>query len=196
MTDSEIERKRVPGDEGVWFFIVADTSMFAVLFLVFITARQESLVLFEQGRQSLSITTGFLNTLILLTSSLFMALAVDAARKQDRQKTITQLRLALVVGSLFAVSKVIEYGLKAKAGIAVNTNDFYMFYFGLTAIHFFHYLGGMLFLTLCLFKANDPTQFTGERYLIWIESSGCYWHMVDLLWIMLFPMIYLLAVPQ
>lgn len=183
-------RPRAVGDEGVWFFISADIALFAVFFAAFMVYRHGDPVLFEASRQLLSPGLGTLNTLILLTSSWLVALAVHAARDADRTAVVRFLAAGMLVGSGFAVTKAVEYSGKIGAGLTMVHNDFFMFYWTLTGLHFLHFLIGMVVLGVCLYKAKrDPLD---ARFVVWIESSGCYWHMVDLLWIVLFPMIYLL----
>ncbi len=182
--------RELPGDSGVWLFITADVFLFGVYFFVFIQGRLADPELYEQSRRQLSATIGLANTLILLTSSWLVALAVAAAREADRESVRQFLKLAIGVGAAFAVTKVVEYSLKIHAGITVTTNEFFGYYFGFTAIHFLHFLIGMAVLGVCLAKARRDA--IDDRYVVWIESSGCYWHMVDLLWIVLFPMLYLL----
>jgi len=183
-------RPRLAGDDGVWFFISADITLFGVLFLLFVTERYKAAPLFESSRQQLEPLFGVFNTLVLLTSSWLVALAVQAARGADRPRLRRRLLLAMVVAAAFAVAKAIEYGQKFAAGITLVTNDFFGFYFALTGLHFLHYLVGMGVLAVCFAKAGRDS--LDDRYVVWIESSGCYWHMVDLLWIFIFPMLYLL----
>lgn len=182
--------RRLVGDEGVWFFISADITMFAVLFLLFMSERFKAVSLFEHSRQQLDLALGALNTLILVTSSWFVALAVHSARAGQREAVIRYLGAGMLVGTGFAVSKIFEYSHKISSGITLLTNDFFMFYFALTGLHFLHFLIGMVVLAICVTKCRQGA--LDANYLVWIESSGCYWHMVDLLWIMLFPMLYLL----
>jgi nitric oxide reductase NorE protein len=174
----------------VWFFITADISLFAVLFAAFMFHRAGAPALFEQSRQALNPTLGTLNTLILLTSSWLVALAVEAARAAERARVVRLLCAGMLVGGGFAVTKAVEYAAKIEAGLTMVHDDFYMFYWSLTGLHFVHFLLGMVVLGVCLHKARHEA--LDARYVVWIESSGCYWHMVDLLWIMIFPMIYLL----
>ena len=182
--------RELPGDSGVWMFLTADVFLFGVYFFVFIQGRLADPELYEHSRRQLSATIGLANTLILLTSSWLVALAVAAAREADRESVRRFLKLAIGVGAAFAVTKIVEYSLKIHAGITVTTNEFFGYYFGFTAIHFLHFLIGMAVLGVCLAKARREA--IDDRYVVWIESSGCYWHMVDLLWIVLFPMLYLL----
>jgi nitric oxide reductase NorE protein len=182
-------QESLPGDPGVWVFILADMAAFAAFFLLFTLGRAGAPALYEHSRQTLDVRLGLANTLILLTSSWTMVQAVAAARAGDRSRVVRYLGLTLAVGSGFAVSKAVEYAAKAQAGLSMLTNDFYMYYFVLTGIHFLHFLigGGAIGVTL----AKARVQPIEGRFRVWIESVGCYWHMVDLLWIVLFPLLYL-----
>jgi nitric oxide reductase NorE protein len=181
---------RLPGDSGVWTFIIADMGAFAMFFLIFTVGRVGSPSLFEASRQHLDIRFGLLNTLILLTSSLFMVRAVEAARAGVRTVVTRNLALTILIGLGFALSKMAEYSAKIDAGIGLTTNEFFTYYFVFTGIHFLHYVIGVCALAMMLAKAKRDA--LDDRFRVWIESIGCYWHMVDLLWIMLFPMLYLL----
>jgi nitric oxide reductase NorE protein len=183
-------RARLVGDEGIWFFIAGDLCLFTVCFLLFMTGRMDKPALFERSRETLHVGLGLVNTLVLVTSSYFMARAVAAGRRQLRSHVVRNLSLALGIGSIFAVVKVFEYGSKFKAGVSPVTNDFFMYYFALTGLHFLHYFGGMVALLVTLVRARKVELNAG--YTRWIESVGVYWHMVDLIWIFLFPMLYLL----
>ncbi len=180
---------RLPGDSGVWAFIIADMGAFALFFLIFTAGRIASPDLYEASRQHLDVSLGLLNTLILLTSSFFMVKAVEAARAGVRGAVIRNLILTIMIGLGFAVSKIIEYNAKGAAGIGLTTNEFYTYYFAFTGIHFLHFAIGIGALLMMFAKARFDA--LDDRFRVWIESVGCYWHMVDLLWIMLFPMIYL-----
>lgn len=186
-------QRKLAGDEGVWFFISADISMFAVLFLLFMVERYRAAALFEASRLQLDPALGVLNTLILLCSSWLVALAVQSARAGKREAVSRYLGLGMLVGAGFAVTKIYEYWHKISAGITLLSNDFFMFYFALTGLHFLHFAIGMVVLAVCWSKSRRDT--IDESFVVWIESSGCYWHMVDLLWIVLFPMLYLLHMP-
>jgi nitric oxide reductase NorE protein len=184
------EKDRLPGDPGVWVFITADVFVFGLFFLLFSLGRVAHSELYERSRLVLNPALGLANTLILLTSSWFMVLAVNAAREGARRRVMRNVALAMAVGSVFAVTKIIEYTTKIQAGITMLSNEFFTYYFVFTGVHFLHFMIGMVVLMICWYKAK--TQPIDGRYVIWIESSGCYWHMVDLLWVVLFPMFYLL----
>jgi nitric oxide reductase NorE protein len=181
---------RLPGDSGIWTFIIADMAAFAMFFLIFSVGRMAAPELYEESRQHLDTMLGLLNTLILLTSSLFMVRAVEAARVGQRSAVVRNLLLTIFIGMGFAVTKVIEYSAKADAGIGLTSNEFFTYYFAFTGIHFLHFAIGIGALALMVMKARADVIDT--KFVTWIESVGCYWHMVDLLWIMLFPMLYLL----
>lgn len=182
--------RRLPGVEGVWVFVLADMCFFGVLFVSFMQERIKQGAPFETARHTLNPDFGGINTLILLTSSWFVVLAVDAA-KRDRIAEIPRFLLAaLLLGFAFGVSKAIEYGGKLAAGITPMSNDFYMFYFSLTGIHLLHVIGGCAMLTVFWLKARKG-EFGSKRMTV-LESGATYWHMVDLLWIFLFPLLYLL----
>lgn len=181
---------RLPGDSGVWTFIIADMGAFAMFFLIFTVGRIGSPALFEASRQHLDIRLGLLNTLILLTSSFFMVRAVEAARAGTRAAVTRNLALTILIGLGFAASKLVEYSAKLDAGIGLTTNEFFTYYFAFTGIHFLHFVIGIGALLMMLAKSRRDA--LDDKFRVWIESVGCYWHMVDLLWIMLFPMLYLL----
>jgi nitric oxide reductase NorE protein len=179
----------LPGDPGLWVFILADMAMFGVFFLIFTLGRVGNVPLFDASRQSLHRPLGVLNTLILLTSGWLMVQAVHAARHTDRARTVRFLALVILLGCGFVVSKITEYSAMIRVGISIFTNDFFMHYFIFTGFHFMHVLFGVAALSVTLAKARRDM--LDRRYRVWIESVGCYWHMVDLLWVMLFAMLYL-----
>jgi nitric oxide reductase NorE protein len=184
------EKDRLPGDPGVWLFITADVFVFGLFFVLFSLGRVAHPALYERSRLMLNPTLGLVNTLILLTSSWFMVRAVTAAREGVRRRVMQNIALGMAVGSAFAVTKTIEYTAKIHAGTTMLSSEFFTYYFVFTGIHFLHFIIGMVVLMICYHKAK--TQPIDGKYVIWIESSGCYWHMVDLLWVVLFPMLYLL----
>jgi nitric oxide reductase NorE protein len=181
--------RQLPGVEGVWVFVVADMTVFAVLFGSFIVSRHHNPGLFEASRHALNPNLGGVNTLILLTSSWFAALALDAVRKSRFALAQRFIGGAFLCGLAFMVSKGIEYTEKLNAGISVLTNDFFMYYFTLTGIHLFHLVAGNVVLAVLWFKARSQS-FDPERPVV-LECGAIYWHMVDLLWIILFPLLYL-----
>jgi nitric oxide reductase NorE protein len=187
-----VRRARLAGDEGIWFFIAGDLCLFSVIFALFMTGRIHTPALFEHSRLSLHLGLGVFNTLVLITSSYFMARAVVANRHGARADVVRNLGLALGIGSIFAIVKAFEYGALFSSGISPVTNNFFMYYFVLTGLHLMHYLGGIAAITVTIVRARKVTPLDDDTR--WIESVAVYWHMVDLIWIFLFPMMYLLRV--
>jgi nitric oxide reductase NorE protein len=180
----------LPGDSGVWVFIFADMCAFAVFFLLFAAGRIAQPELYASSQQQLDLRLGLANTLILLTSGAFMASAARAARGGAWSAARRNLVLTLLVGSLFGVSKPLEWGAKFSHGIGLTTNEFFTYYFVFTGIHFLHFLIGIGVLLVLIMRSKGGHQSASQ--LRWIEAGGAYWHMVDLLWIVLFAMLYLL----
>lgn len=185
----EQKRPRLPGLEGVWVFVTADMTVFGLLFALFMVGRDQNPEIFEASRQSLNPDFGGINTLILLTSSWFVVLAVDAVKRRGGDGAQHYLAGAFACGVAFMVSKAIEYTQKLNENITVLTNDFYMYYFTLTGIHLVHVVAGNVVLAVLWFMARART-IDPERPTV-LESGATYWHMVDLLWVMLFPLLYL-----
>ena len=178
----------LPGDEGVWFFVIADMAMFAVFFLLFMAGQAQDPDTYRQSRGLLDPMMGLLNTLILLVSGWWVVRAVEAARQDRWLLARRRVILALIVGLGFAVVKVLEYSAKIEAGIGLNTNEFFTYYFAFTGIHFLHFvvgIGVLLIILARIARAEDASR------LRWLEAGATYWHMVDLLWLLLFPMLYL-----
>ncbi|MGQ0700735.1 MAG: cytochrome c oxidase subunit 3 [Panacagrimonas sp.] len=182
--------KHIPGEIGIWVFIGGDMIVFSLFFGVYTYYRAQDVALYAQSQAMLHIGYGAINTLLLLTSSLFVVLAVDAVRKGIRGVAPTLFALALACSGGFAAIKFIEYGEKIRAGITLTTNDFFMYYFVLTGIHFLHLIIGSGVLLYLWFLSRRPTHDRGD--IAMLESGACFWHMVDLLWIALFPLLYLM----
>lgn len=183
--------QQLPGDSGVWLFITADTFTFCIFFLVFIAGRHEQPEVYELSRQALDPSIGFFNTLILLTSSWFVFLAVHSAQNKHRKYTQNALVCAIAFGLVFSVTKLCSYALEMQHGYTITTNQFFAYYYAFTIIHLLHALVGLVLLFITWTKTKDSN--FDKQYICWIESVGCYWHMVDLLWIILFPLLYLLV---
>jgi len=180
----------IPGEAGVWVLILGDMCAFSAFFAVFLVHRAQNVALFSASQATLERRFGLLNTALLLTSSLFVARAVMAARAGARRLSARLLILALACGGGFVGSKAFEWGAKIAAGITLNTNEFYSFYYMFTGIHLLHVLIGMGVLTylLALSRRGDP----GASYVAVMEGGGAFWHMVDLIWVVLFALFYLL----
>lgn len=181
--------KHLPGEEGVWVFILGDMLVFSLFFLVYLYYRNEDIATFTSSQALLNVNLGALNTALLLTSSWFVALGLQATRKALTKIASHLFSLAFVCGLGFALVKYLEWGEKIRGGHTLTSNDFFMYYYVFTGIHFLHLIIGMGVLVYLIMKARAgkcaPSDI--QNY----ESGGAYWHMVDLLWIVLFPLLYL-----
>ena len=177
---------------SIWMFIVVDSISFGIFFLVFMVERLGQTALFADSARLLDPRLGLINTLILITGSWLVALAVAANRRGNIFLTRRLLVTAIVISSGFGIIKFVEYSAKISAGITPISNDFYTFYFALTGIHLVHYLIGMIALIYLAAGATSRSE-TNSRYARWLESGALFWHLVDLLWIFLFAMLYLLG---
>lgn len=188
------QAKQLPGDLAMWFFILAELTVFAIFFIGFAIAENQNLTLFAQGKAQLHKSIGLINTIALITSSYFVALSLHAMRAQAKNKAVKQLIFALGFASVYVVLKLWEYFALFEQGIDIETNTFFTLYFLITAFHFMHILLGMVILAYMAKNAyqdnySDPNT---ENEFSGFESGASYWHMVDLLWIILFPLIYVI----
>ncbi|MDQ4420369.1 cytochrome c oxidase subunit 3 [Sphingobium sp. DEHP117] len=179
---------RLPAEPGWWAFVAGDLVMFGILFATFVYYRALSPQVYERAQTQLSTPLGLLNTLLLLTGSLFVAQAVSAFKhKSDRSFMLFVAGLG--TGVAFVGVKVVEWGSKLAHGITPLTNEFFMFYFTFTGIHLVHVVVGMGMLLVIALKAKGGVFADEDR--VFVEIGGIFWHLVDLIWIVLFPLIYL-----
>jgi len=182
--------RHLPGEAGIWLFICGDLLVFSLFFVTFLYYRGQELALFRAARLHLDQGLGALNTLFMLSSSWFVASGVRAVRGGAARMAPYCFALAWACGCGFGVVKFFEYRAKIRAGITLNTNDFYMYYYMFTGIHFMHVLIGMgvlAFLTRYTWRGACDA-----RKIRNIESGASFWHVVDLLWIVLFALLYLI----
>ncbi|OBI44854.1 cytochrome c oxidase subunit 3 [Mycobacterium sp. E796] len=181
----------VPGEPGVWIFLFGDMVVFGAFFATFMYQRARAPELFDTSRQTLSIAIGLTNTLVLLTSSLLVVTAVRAIRQSRRGAAQLLLAGALVCGLIFIGLKAVEYTAKVTAGHVPTENNFYLYFFILTGLHLFHVLIGVGVLILLLTQARRSS-LSATRMAV-VEGGACFWHLVDLLWIVLFALLYLVS---
>ena len=186
-----------PGDFAIWIIIYVELVTFALLFLGYAFSRRSDIAMFNESQLMLNQTSGFINTLILVTSSYFVIKAVKSITSMSEDnvseanaKASKWLLLAIGCGVAFGVIKSAEFYHIFEQGINLSTNNFFMFYLLLTMFHFMHVFLG----TIILFNIHQRTRvagYTPEDYR-GFESGASYWHMVDLLWIVLFPLVYII----
>lgn len=180
----------VPGEAGIWIFILGDMTVFAFMFGTYLFYRNRETAVFERSQQTLHESYGVINTLVLLASSLLVAWGVRALRQRQTQIAMWMFVGAIGCGVVFSTNKYFEWGGEVGEGLTPATNNFYMLYFILTGLHFFHLIIGLGVLAF-LVRTARRRQLSPTRFAV-AEGGACYWHMVDLLWIVLFPLIYLI----
>ena len=183
-------RQYPPGDLAIWIFILAELLVFAVFFASYAFTRANHVELFNTYQLSLDTDAALINTLALITSSYFVMRAVASIREDKSKQCIHWLLAALAMGFIFLIVKSGEYAHHYQQGINLRTNLFYMFYLSLTFFHFMHVIMGMVILAAVVLKTRQgcysDTEHTG------VETGASYWHMVDIVWLVLFPLVYVM----
>jgi nitric oxide reductase NorE protein len=179
-----------PGETGIWVFIAGDLLVFGLFFATFLYYQGQQRVLFIDAQQALSQAIGVINTVLLLTSSWFVASAVQQVRHGECDRAARLVALALMCGGGFLIDKGIEWSQLIGSGHTLTTNNFYMLFFMFTGIHGLHVLVGMGVLAYLLVRIRGGVRSDGPD-LVALESGAIFWHLVDLLWIVLFALLYL-----
>jgi len=172
---------------GILTLIAADLANFILFFGYFMVERAGEPMLYARSARALDVRLGLLNTIILITSGWLVAMALEAARSGRQAAARRRLAFALGTGSIFVVVKTFEYSSKLKQGLAPQTNDFFQFYYVLTGVHLLHVVIGLALLAAAFVRLRRIDA-AGAG---WLESSALFWHMVDVLWVFLFAMLYL-----
>ncbi len=176
---------------GTWLFLASEVMLFGSLFSAYVLIRTGS-PSWPHGWTLLNVPLATLNTLILITSSVTMVMAWASLALKDLGKYRLYMGSTVLLGLGFLVVKSFEYGSKFAHHHYPATDTFYATYFTLTGLHGLHVIGGIVLNTYLLFPGSalwkkEPDQFLGR-----VEAAGLYWHFVDLVWIFLFPVLYLL----
>lgn len=189
--------------QGMWLFLLQEVLFFSPLFVAYAVFRILYPSAFQEAHQFLDWRLGGINTIVLICSSLTMALGVHAAQTGNRKKLVGYLILTLIFSAAFLVVKYFEYSHKIHDGLlpaGLFTNQvlkdphaplFFSLYFGITGLHGIHVIGGMIAM-LWVLKRALKGEF-GPEYYTPVEMVGLYWHFVDLVWIYLFPLLYLVS---
>lgn len=183
--------RRLPGDSGVWVLFFGDMGLFLVFFVFYLVERAGDRDVFAASSAAMDPTIGFTNTLVLLTSSLLVVVGVGAVRAERPGIATPAFGGAVACGIVFVALKFTEYAHLFVSGHGIGANLYYNYYFTLTGIHLIHVLVGIGLLVLLLAKARAQQPL--ERRLVVIESGACFWHLVDLLWMVIFPLLYLVV---
>lgn len=191
------------GRMGLWLFLVTEILFFGGLFCAFFIFRSWYFDSFVEAHHHLDKVMGAINTMVLIFSSLTMALAVRSAQTNDKKKTVMFLAITLACAAAFLVVKYFEYSHKIHDGLlpgkyftahgfkTAHAGLFFAVYFMMTGIHGLHVVIGMGLILWILIRASNG-EFS-QRYYAPVEGVGLYWHLVDLVWIYLFPLLYLVG---
>jgi len=187
---------------GMWVFLVTEIMFFGGLFTAYVAYRSAYPVAFGLASDHLDLTLGAVNTAVLIGSSLTMALAVHSSQMGKRNALVIFLLLTMALGSVFLGIKAVEYAHKFEQHVvpgphfifhgpdASHAEIFFSLYFAMTGLHAIHMIIGLGVLAVLVLQARKGR--FGTRYHTPIELAGLYWHFVDIVWIFLFPLLYLI----
>lgn len=200
-THKEEPRDDFAAKMGMWLFIFTEILLFGGLFLVYSVYRFKYPVLFHKGALELNVTIGSINTVVLILSSMTVAMSLAALQNNNKKLALNLLFITLFCGLIFLFNKYIEWGTKFNEGLYPGSELmlklqrgellFFSLYFFMTGLHALHIIVGMVILTIAFFKIRKGTLHIGKYMLL--ENGALYWHLVDLIWIFLFPLLYLIT---
>jgi len=202
---SSAEHEFETAKEGMWVFMVTEVLMVGALFVGYVIFRALYPEAFHEAHKLLNVKLGALNTVVLIVSSMTMVLGVGAAQRGNNKKALTMLGITIGLGFCFLIVKYFEYSHKFHEGmltagfftfdgLSASTSHvplFFSFYFMMTGIHAFHVIVGMCLITWMIIRIRRG-EITPAFYTP-VELVGFYWHFVDIVWIYLFPLLYLLG---
>jgi cytochrome c oxidase subunit 3 len=196
-----IERQHATARVGMWLFLSSESLLFAGLLALFTAYRISYPIAFHAAAEHANIMLGTINTYVLLTSSLTVALALAATERGRRRATVGWLLVSIALGATFDVLKIVEYAQHLHEGFAFGHYFtatglpqgavlYFTLYYLLTGLHALHVTAGIIVLAYLAVRARHGA-FTPESHVV-LECGALYWHLVDLVWIFLWPMLYLL----
>ena len=200
-TTTEIHRDDLASKTGMWLFLFTEMLLFAGLFIVYSVYRYRNATAFHLAAHELSVFIGTINTIILLISSSTIAMSITAIQKKNKKLALLFLGITILLGLVFLVNKYFEWGHHIREhiypGSAVLAQRgqgdvlFYGLYFFMTGLHALHIIIGLAFIGV-VGRLILIDKIKSDNYVL-LENSGLYWHLVDLIWIFLFPLFYLIT---
>lgn len=185
---------------GMWLFIFTELLLFGGLFIIYAVFRYRNPEAFRLSGEELDVTMGIINTVILLISSMTMAMAVSAIQKRQKGLTLALIGITMLIAVVFMVNKYFEWGAKIDYGfypgseklleLGHGTTLFFGLYYMMTGLHALHIIIGVVFMALVMFQVKRE-KLNADNFAT-VENCGLYWHLVDLIWIFLFPLFYLI----
>lgn len=198
---SDLQKDYTGSKFGMWLFLFTEVILFGGLFLLYAVYYHNYPDSFVKAGKELNVFFGGFNTLLLITSSFFMAISITAIQKGDKKKCLIFLSITIASACGFLIVKFFEWSAKFAHGIYPNSphllelppgeNIFYGLYFTMTGLHGVHVIIGGILLTYIWINVKKD-QINAKDYIL-LENSGLYWHIVDLIWIYLFPLFYLIV---
>ena len=200
----DLDQQREAAEMGMWIFLITELLLFGGLFISYTVYRYRYPAVFAEASGHLDTVIGTVNTAVLIVSSLGMALAVYGAQTAKRKRLLIGLAVAIVFGSLFMAIKGLEYyhhyqnhefpGLAFDYTVpnAHAMQIFFFLYFAMTGLHAIHLTIGIVMVCIILFQAYRRAY--SPEYYTPVENAGLYWHFVDIVWIFLFPLLYLIDI--
>lgn len=186
-----LSHRRFPGNKGIWVGISCEFVEFALMFVVYFIARYHNPEAFRQGPELIWTTAGAINTVIMVTSSFFIARSVTSMRDNNKRAAIWWLLAAIVVALGYPVVKLLEIDWNLAHGIDGRAGIFYTVYYYLTFNHMVHACWGILGMGWVLARMMTNA-YTAEQH-DGLEALACYWHATDIIWLAIFPLFYVLA---
>jgi len=200
LPNSGHNRDDVASKMGMWLFLFTELLLFGGLFLVYMIYRVIYHDDFLEASLELNVLIGAINTIVLLTSSMTVAMSITAMQKGNSRLSKRLIWLTILAAGIFLVNKYFEWSLKFEHGLfpgmghygelANGERLFYFLYFFMTGLHALHVIIGGLFL-IYVIRAIKRQKVRQDKYML-LENAGLYWHLVDLIWIYLFPLFYLI----
>jgi cytochrome c oxidase subunit 3 len=197
----DIHRDDEASKTGMWLFLFTEMLLFGGLFVVYSVYRFRNATAFHLAAHELSVVVGTINTILLLISSATIAMSITAIQKKNKKLALLLLFVTLLLGLLFLINKYFEWGDHIREHIYPGSTIlalrgqgdvlFYGLYFFMTGLHALHIIIGMVFIGFIAVLIYRDKIDSGNFVLL--ENSGLYWHLVDLIWIFLFPLFYLIT---
>jgi nitric oxide reductase NorE protein len=176
----------VPGQPDMWVLVLFESLLFTAYFAVYLFHRTADSEAFLRSQAQLSAWLGTLDTLLLLASSLFMLWCVQATRAGAFRSAMANAWITGLLGVAFLVSKVTEWIKLVRGGHSFTANEFFQYYFFLTGIHLLHLLIGFVVIGVIIYQLRSPARRSRDL----VETCAVYWHTVDLLWVLIFSLLY------
>ncbi len=200
-TNTHIHRDDEASKIGMWLFLFTEMLLFGGLFIVYSIYRYLHPVAFELAAEELDVVIGTINTVILLVSSMTIAMSISAMQKGNKKLTLILLGATLFLAVVFLVNKYFEWAAKINYGLYPGSESlhvlghgdtlFYGLYYFMTGLHALHILIGIVIIATVMYRVQIDMVHPGKYALL--ENTGLYWHLVDLIWIFLFPLFYLVT---